>query len=67
MILLAIALQAAAVPLPPAPEPALLPVETRADGSQRWSIMSCPTRQKAGEIVDPGTQGCGMSSGQAGA
>ncbi|USU11824.1 hypothetical protein NF701_15000 [Sphingomonadaceae bacterium OTU29THOMA1] len=51
MILLAIALQAAAVPLPPAPEPALLPVETRADGSQRWSIMSCPTRQKAGEIV----------------
>lgn len=26
-------------------------VETRVDGSQRWSIMSCPSRAKGGEIV----------------
>ncbi len=48
MIWLALALQAAAPPAAPAPE---APVETRSDGSQRWSIMSCDTRTKAGEIV----------------
>jgi hypothetical protein len=63
MMWLALALQTAAVPLPAVPPPAVplpaaqdaaaapAPVETAADGSQRWSIMSCPTRAKAGEIV----------------
>jgi len=50
MILLALALQTAAAPAAEAPT-APAPVETRADGSQRWSIMSCATRSAAGEVV----------------
>lgn len=50
MIGLLLLLQTAAVPLPAAPD-APAPVETRTDGSQSWSIMSCPTRAQAGEIV----------------
>ncbi len=55
-MLLALALQSAAAaaapdsPPPPAPPPPA-PVETRADGSQSWSIMSCETRSAAGEVV----------------
>ena len=50
MIWLALALQTAPVPLPAvADTPA--PVETRADGSQSWSILSCPSRARSGEIV----------------
>lgn len=50
MILLALALQAATAAAEPAaakPEP----VQTRPDGSQSWSIMSCETRAASGEIV----------------
>lgn len=47
MILLALALQAAATE--PAAKPD--PVQTRPDGSQSWSIMSCETRAASGEIV----------------
>lgn len=47
---LALALQSATAPLPAVPNTPT-PVETRADGSQTWSILSCPTRAKAGEIV----------------
>jgi len=55
VIWLAFALQAAAVPLPAASDrPA--PVATRPDGSQSWSIMSCPTRAQAGEIVVCGSR-----------
>jgi len=53
MIALMIMLQATAMPLDPAkaPTPASVPVETLADGSQRWSIMTCAPRPKPGEIV----------------
>lgn len=50
MIWLALALQTASVPLPAVPD-APVPVATRADGSQSWSILSCPSRAQAGEIV----------------
>lgn len=45
MIWLALALQVAAADPPP------VPVETRADGSQSWSILSCPERATKGEVV----------------
>jgi hypothetical protein len=52
MIWLALALQTAPVPLSEVPVPdAPAPVATRADGSQSWSILSCPSRAQAGEIV----------------
>lgn len=50
MIWLAIALQAAVTTAPVA-DPPPAPVETRADGSQSWSIMSCPGRAQSGEVV----------------
>lgn len=54
MIWAALALQVAALPLPAAPDPPAplpAPVATRADGSQSWSILSCPSRVQAGEIL----------------
>lgn len=50
MIGLVLALQVAATPLPAAQD-APAPVETRTDGSQSWSILSCPSRAQAGKIV----------------
>jgi len=57
-ILLALALQAATsggqtpAPAPAAPPaPAAAKVETRADGSQRWSILVCQPGAKVDEIV----------------
>lgn len=50
MIWLALALQTVPVPRAAVPD-APVPVETRTDGSQSWSILSCPSRAQAGEIV----------------
>lgn len=64
MILFALTLQAAASSLPMVQD-APPRVETRADGSQSWSIMSCPTRAKAGEIVVCGDRGQNAFEGPA--
>lgn len=65
LIALTIAVQAAAVPLPSttAPTPAPAVVETLRDGSQRWSILTCPPQPKPGDIVVCGRKDDTVASG----
>ncbi len=51
MIWLAVLIQVALPAPAAAAEPPAVPVETRADGSQRWSIKTCDSEPKPGEVL----------------
>lgn len=70
MMWLAILLQTATIAMPAAQEagaatPVAAPVETRADGSQRWSIMSCGKGVPASDVLVCGSRDADAFEGPA--